>query len=72
MIIIRVKNKDYQFVKPYYLMDTELFRLRKAVVKAGGLVWNIKGEQISYKQIKTKKCQQKIKTKHQNNTLRMQ
>lgn len=52
MITIRVKNNDYQFVKPYYLMPTSGLRLIKAKVKGSLLVWNIEGEQITYNQIK--------------------
>lgn len=56
MIIIRVKNKDYQFVKPYYLMPTNELRLIKATVKGSILVWNIEGKQVTYNQIKRIKC----------------
>jgi hypothetical protein len=52
MITIRVKNKEYEFKKPYYLMPKDEFKLIKAVVKGSILVWNIKGEQITYNQIK--------------------
>lgn len=52
MITILVKNKQYQFVKPYYLMSLEKFKLRKATVKGSILVWNIDGQQITYNKIK--------------------
>ena len=52
MITIRVKNKDYDFKKPYYLIPKDEFKLIKAVVKGSILVWDIKGEQITYNQIK--------------------
>ena len=50
---IRVKNKEYEFVKPYYLVYG--FEMRKAVVKGSHLVWNIEGYQISYNEIKKSK-----------------
>lgn len=50
MIIIR--GKKYEFKKPYYLIPVDEFRLIKAKVKGSILVWNIEGEQITYKQIK--------------------
>ena len=52
MITIRVKNKEYEFKKPYYLIAKDEFRLIKAKVKGSILVWNIEGQQITYNQIK--------------------
>lgn len=52
MIIIRGKN--YQYVKPYYLMEVDNLRLIKAKVKGSLLVWNIEGVQVTYNQIKNK------------------
>ncbi len=53
MITIRVKNKEYEFKKPYYLVPVDEFRLIKAKVKGSILVWNIEGKQITYNQIKS-------------------
>ena len=53
MITIRVKNKEYEFKKPYYLIPVDEFRLIKAKVKGSILVWNIEGKQITYNQIKS-------------------
>lgn len=52
MVTIRVKNKEYEFKKPYYLIPKDEFRLIKATVKGSILVWNISGKQITYNQIK--------------------
>ena len=52
-ITIRIKNKDWIFFKPYYLVYG--FEMRKAVVKGSHLVWNIEGYQISYNEIKKSK-----------------
>ena len=59
MITIRVKNKEYEFKKPYYLIPVDEFRLIKAKVKGSILVWNIEGEQVTYNQIKANRtsCQ---------------
>lgn len=40
----------YTFVKPYYLMSG--IKLIKATVKGSTMVWNIKGGEVSYNQIK--------------------
>ena len=53
MITIRIKNKEYEFKKPYYLVPVDEFRLIKAKVKGSILVWNIEGKQITYNQIKS-------------------
>ena len=66
MITIRVKNNDYQFVKPYYLMPTSGLRLIKAKVKGSLLVWNIEGEQITYNQIKQLSSHHETTTKFGN------
>ena len=52
MITIRVKNKEYDFKKPYYLVPKDEFRLIKATVKGSILVWNIEGKQITYNHLK--------------------
>ena len=56
MITIRVKNKEYDFKKPYYLVPKDEFRLIKAVVKGSILVWNIEGKQITYNHLKHTQC----------------
>lgn len=50
--IFRVKNQQYDFVKPYYLMKTDGLNLIKGVVKGSCLCWNIQGDVISYNQLK--------------------
>ncbi len=57
-IVFRVKNKEYEYVKPYYLVNG--LRSVKGVVKGSTLCWNIEGETISYNQIKeaTKKVKE--------------
>lgn len=49
-ITFRVKNKEYEYVKPYYLMNG--LSMIKAVVKGSTMCWNIEGKTISYNQIK--------------------
>lgn len=51
-IIFRVRNTDYEFVKPNYLMPLKKFRLIKAKVKGSTMVWNIEGTTVSYNQIR--------------------
>ena len=51
-LIFRLKNTDYEFVKPNFLMPVNSLILIKAKVKGSTLVWNIEGETISYNQIK--------------------
>jgi len=51
-ITIRVENKEFQFVKPYYLSDNNKLKLIRPVVKGSCLVWHILGKQITYYQIK--------------------
>lgn len=51
-ITIRIENKEFCFVKPYYLSDTSKLKLIKPVVKGSCLVWHISGQQITYNQIK--------------------
>jgi len=40
------------FFKPYYFMGLSDGKNYRAVVKNGQLYWNIKGNQISYNQVK--------------------
>ena len=63
MITIRVKNKEYDFKKPYYLIPKDEFRLIKATFKGSILVWNIEGKQITYNHLK----QTQWKTKTEQN-----
>jgi len=65
MITIRIKNKEYDFKKPYYLVPKDEFRLIKATVKGSILVWNIEGKQITYNHLK----QTQWKTKTEQNKL---
>lgn len=51
-ITIRVKNKYFEFVKPYYLQPVDELQLIKAKVKGSCIVWNVCGEQVTYGQIK--------------------
>lgn len=51
--IFRVKDQQYEFVKPYYLMKVDGLNLIKGVVKGSCLCWNIQGYVISYNQLKT-------------------
>lgn len=50
--IFRVKDMDYEFVKPYYLMSKDDFRMIKGVVKGSTLCWNVGGCVLTYNQIK--------------------
>lgn len=50
-IVFRVKNKQYEYVKPYYLMNG--LKMIKAVVKGSTMCWNIEGYTISYNQIRS-------------------
>lgn len=52
-IIFRVKETDYEFVKPKYLMPANDFKVIEAKVKGSTMVWNIEGETISYNQVKS-------------------
>lgn len=54
--IFRIKNKEYEFVKPYYLMPINSLRMIKGVVKGSCLCWNVEGEVLSYNQIKNILC----------------
>ena len=47
-----VENNTFQFVKPYYIMPSNEFKLLKATVKGSTIVWNIYGTEISYNQLK--------------------
>lgn len=49
---VLVKNIRYHFVKPYYLRSESQLIGIKATFCNGRLVWNIKGEKISYNQLK--------------------
>jgi len=50
--IFGVNNKTFEFVKPYYLLPSNEFKLKKATVKGSCIVWNIFGIEISYNQLK--------------------
>jgi hypothetical protein len=50
--IFGVKNKTFEFVKPYYLLPSNEFKLKKATVKGSSLVWNIFGTEVSFNQLK--------------------
>jgi hypothetical protein len=50
-IVFRVKNKEYEYVKPYYLITG--LNMIKAVVKGSTMCWNIEGDTISYNQIRS-------------------
>ena len=56
-VIFRVRNVDYEFVKPYYLMPVDGMRMIKGVVKGSTLCWNIGGGVLTYNQIS--KCLKK-------------
>jgi hypothetical protein len=60
--MITIRGKNYQYVKPYYLMEVDNLRLIKAKVKGSLLVWNIEGCQVTYNQIKNK-LKNKLKNK---------
>lgn len=51
-ITIRVKETDYEYVKPKYLTPVNKLQLIEAKVKGSCIVWNIQNEQITYNQIK--------------------
>lgn len=51
-ITIRVKETDYEFVKPKYLSLVNKLKLIEAKVKGSCMVWNIQNEQITYNKIK--------------------
>ena len=51
-VVFRHKNREYEFVRPYYLMPADGLKMIKAVVKGSTLCWNIDGVIISYNQIK--------------------
>lgn len=51
-ITIRVKEKEFEYIKPYYLAHLNELKLIKATVKGSCIVWNVKGEQVTYNQIK--------------------
>jgi hypothetical protein len=51
--IFRFKNKQFEFVKPYYLMPVDGFRLIKGVVRGSCLCWNIGGGVVTYGKLKS-------------------
>ena len=51
-LLFRVKNREFHFVKPFYLMPKNEFTLIKARLKGTTLVFNICGGQVSYNQIR--------------------
>jgi len=51
-LTIRVKEKEFEYIKPYYLAPLNEFKLIKATVKGSCIVWNVEGEQVTYNQIK--------------------
>lgn len=50
--VFRVGNREYKFVKPYYLMPADDLKLIKGVVKGSTLCWNLPGGVLTYNQIK--------------------
>lgn len=54
--IFRVKNREYEFIKPYYLMPKDDLRMIKGVVKGSTLCWNIGVGVLTYNQIKKLKA----------------
>ena len=48
----RVENTEFDFVKPKYIMLSSEFILREAKVKGSTMVWNVKGNQVSYNQLR--------------------
>lgn len=50
--IFRFKNKQFEFVKPYYLMPKDSFRMIRGVVKGSTLCWNICNNVLTYGKIK--------------------
>lgn len=59
-IKFRVKDKIYQFFKPYYLMPENELKLIRPIVKGSTMMWNISGTQLSYLQLKQKIYNSKI------------
>jgi hypothetical protein len=52
-LIFRFKNQEFEFVKPYYLMLSNDFKLIKGVVKGSCLCWNVCGCVLTYGKIKS-------------------
>ena len=50
--IFGAKNNTFEFVKPYYLLPNNEFKLKKATAKGSTMVWNIFGIEVSYNQLK--------------------
>ena len=51
-LTFRVKIREYEFVKPKYLMPVGSLKLIEAKIKGSTMVWNIEGGIVSYNQIK--------------------
>lgn len=51
-LTFRVENVQFDYVKPKYIMISSEFILREAVVKGSTMVWNVKGKQFSYNQLR--------------------
>lgn len=54
-ITFRFKNKEFEFVKPYYLMPADSIQMIKGVVKGSTLCWNVCGGVVTYGAIKKAK-----------------
>lgn len=52
-LTFRIKNIEFDYIKPKYVMLKSEIILRKATVKGSTIVWNIKGSQVSYNQLKS-------------------
>jgi len=50
--VFQYENEQYEFVKPYYLMPKDEFKLIKAKVKGSTLGWQIGNNFLSYNEIK--------------------
>lgn len=52
-IIVRIQNKYFEFVKPYFMLNIDNFEIHKTVLKGSQLAWNISGVQLTYNKLKT-------------------
>jgi hypothetical protein len=50
--IFGVGKLTFEFVKPYYLLPSNEFKLKKATVKGSTMVWYIFGVEVTYNQLK--------------------
>ena len=51
-ITLRYYDKEYQFIKPKYLMPVNKLNLIEAKVKGSTIVWNLGKYQLTYNQFK--------------------